>query len=116
VVASCWGFASPWPPSPLPDYFPKKVGCGEAELVASAWGLTRPHFMARPSAQSDPVLSPTTPVVCIFVYGTCQRTRRVIFSGKSWGTDAEHLNPTTHVGEAEGNLNPHKSPLACFVL
>ena len=22
VVASCWGFASPWPPSPFPDYFP----------------------------------------------------------------------------------------------
>ena len=33
VVASCWGFASPWPPSPLPDYFPNRwdavngVGC-----------------------------------------------------------------------------------------
>ena len=22
VVASCGGFASPWPPSPFPDYFP----------------------------------------------------------------------------------------------
>ena len=22
VVASYWGFASPWPPSPFPDYFP----------------------------------------------------------------------------------------------
>ena len=22
VVASCWGFASPWPPSPFLDYFP----------------------------------------------------------------------------------------------
>ena len=29
-----------------------------AELVASAWGLTRPHFMARPSAPTDPYNSP----------------------------------------------------------
>ena len=42
------------------------MGCGGAELVASAWGLTRPHFMARPSAPSDPVNSPPPRQICVF--------------------------------------------------
>ena len=57
MVASCWGFASPWPPSPLPDYFPNRwdavsrVGC-------LSLGIDSPPFYGPPLCPSDPVLYP----------------------------------------------------------
>ena len=107
MVASCWGFASPWPPSPLPDYFPKKLGCGGAELVASAWGLTRPHFMARPSAHPTQHSPPPRPSCVI---GTCLGHVGRVFR-RSCGEPINQFSPHDRVVEAEGNLNPHKPPV-----
>ena len=111
VVASCWGFASPWPPSPLPDYFPNRwdavsrVGC-------LSLGIDSPPFYGPPLCPSDPVLSPHRAHYLCHCEGTC-----LGHVGGFFGTSWREPNPATHhdqVLEAEGNLNPYLPHLCLY--
>ena len=88
VVASCWGFASPWPPSPLPDYFPNRwdavsrVGC-------LSLGIDSPPFYGPPLCPSDPVLSPHH-AKCVSLCRDMSRTCRGVFGEVVEGTESSY--------------------------
>ena len=104
VVASCWGFASPWPPSPSLITSPKggmrwgRVGC-------LSLGIDSPPFYGPPLCPSDPVLYPHHARCVSLCMGHVG-----ILSGRSLGADAEHLNPTTPRGRSRREFKLLQAP------